>query len=153
MRTEPVQAPPTGFRKSIPVTVKLDAVIRSSGRCAACGERLGELADVDFDHRPPIQLRAWDPEANDTVPACNDPAFIVPLHKDCHKLRTTGRAGESDLSVHGGDQATIAKVRRLAKGHQDFQRRLMSRGEGDRATSARPKRKIPSRPFPKRVKA
>jgi len=144
-----VPAPPVGFRKAIPVTVRLDVVIRLEGRCKACGERLGKLADTEFDHVPALQLRGWDVEAGDTIPPANDPEHIQAKHVDCHKAKTTGRKGESKLNALHGDTAEIAKLRRVTKSEIEFRRRLLAKGEPETDADERPKPKSrwPKRPF------
>src|ERR1700681_3137202 len=87
-------APPIGFRKAIPDLVKLKAVLRQDSLCATCRERLGKLDNTQFDHVPAVQLRCWDPEAKDTTPRSNDPAFIFAKHTDCHAQKTFGSKDE-----------------------------------------------------------
>ena len=144
-------APPKGFRKAIPVAVKLDVVIRQEGRCKACGERLGVLADTEFDHTPAIQLRTWDEAAQDTVPTANDPDYIEAKHADCHQAKTTGRRGTSKLNAIDGDAQRIAKLRRMEERRQEeFRRKLLaSSGEEDPPPERppKPKRKWPTRPL------
>lgn len=150
MERELVQGPPKGFRKAIPTAVKLDVVIRQEGKCKACGEKLGTLKDTQFDHDPPIQLRTWDEEAQDTVPPSNDPEFIFAKHDDCHQAKTTGRRGTSKLNAIDGDQQRIAKLRRQEeKRQEEFRRSLLSRDgeEPPPPVKTKPKRKWPKRPL------
>ncbi len=95
MDANEVHAPPKGFRKEIPCSVKVDVVIRQDGRCATCGERLGTLRDTQFDHEPALQLRTFDPDAYDTIPPANDPEALKGKHKNCHLVKTTGRAARA----------------------------------------------------------
>lgn len=144
-------APPTGFRKGIPVTVKLKVVIRQDSKCATCGERLGKLEDAEFDHVPALQLRCWDPEAEDTVPPANDEGHIFAKHVDCHAAKTFG----SKASKRGADVTEIARTKRIAKDTEEFRRRMLAKGDPDAAvepSSKRPKRAWPKRSFPKRGK-
>lgn len=140
--------PPVGFRKAIPIRVRLQVILNQGGLCRSCGERLADVDNCRFDHRPPIQLRGWDAEAGDTIPGVNDPAAIEALHKDCHDVRTTGRRGESKLSTRDGDVAAIAKLRRVTKDQEVFQRRLLAKSNPDEEPApAKRKFKWPSRPF------
>lgn len=146
-------APPVGFRKAIPTTVRLDVVIRQEGRCKTCREKLGVLADTQFDHTPALQLRQWDQDIGDTVPAANDPEYIEAKHKDCHAIKTTGRTGESKLSAVNGDVQQIAKIRRLEKKESEFRNRLLVKEDGgEPPPPTKAKRPWPKRPFPKRTK-
>jgi hypothetical protein len=129
------------------IRTKLRAALRQS-HCPDCARPLDDMDEVQADHCPPLQLRVWDEDAGDTVPAANDPLYIVMRHTDCHRRKTTGRKGESELSVGGGDQSEIAKTRRLEKARAAL---LQPREKALKPDS--PKRKIPSRPFPKKPRA
>jgi hypothetical protein len=143
-------APPPGFRKAIPVTVKLEVVIRQHSLCAKCGERLGKLDDTQFDHVPAVQLRCWDAEAKDTTPRSNDPEFIFAKHTDCHAKKTFGSREE----LTRGDVQEIARTKRLAKDTEAFRQRMLAKVDPDVEVHEpkRRKKKWPSRPFPKRGK-
>jgi hypothetical protein len=143
-------APPVGFRKAIPTKVKLQVVLRQGGICKSCGQRIEEVENCRFDHVPAIQLRAWDPIANDTTPSVNNPDFINALHEDCHAIKTTGRRGESRLSARDGDVAAIAKVRRLTRKQEAYRQRLLAKDDPDAEepeTKAKPKYRWPKRSF------
>jgi hypothetical protein len=143
-------APPPGFRKAIPVTVKLEVVIRQHSLCATCGERLGKLDDTQFDHVPAIQLRCWDAEAKDVTPRSNDPEFIQAKHTDCHAKKTFGSRQE----LTRGDVQEIARTKRLARETEDFRRRMLAKGDPEAEAPVQPRRKKawPKRPFQKRGK-
>ena len=144
-------APPPGFRKAIPVTVKLRVVIRQDSKCSSCGERLGKLDDTEFDHIPAVQLRCWDPEAKDTVPPSNDETHIFAKHVDCHAAKTFG----SKASKRGADVTEIARTKRIAKDTEDFRRRMLAKTDPSievEPSSKQPKRAWPKRSFPKRGK-
>lgn len=158
MQTEREQAlaPPPGFRKAIPVLVKLKVVLGQNAICPDCGQTLGPLEGVQFDHDPAIGLRGWDPEAEDTIPACNDLGHIIGRHKDgCHSVKTTGRKGESDKNRLHGDVAQIAKLRRLTRKEAEFRQRLLAKEAEEPATEEerpKPKSRWPKRSFDRRPK-
>ncbi|TYO65417.1 hypothetical protein FXV83_15895 [Bradyrhizobium hipponense] len=142
-------APPARFRKAIPVSVKLEVVIRQHSLCSKCGQRLGKLDDTQFDHVPAIQLRCWDAEAKDTTPRSNDPAFIEAKHTDCHAKKTFGSREE----LTRGDVQEIARTKRVAKDTEEFRRRMLAKGDPEvEAPQPRRKKAWPKRPFPKRGK-
>jgi len=148
---EPMAAPPTGYRPKIGVKTTLEAVLLAA-RCPDCGERLGSIDNVHRDHVPPLQMRPWCEETQDTIPPANDPAFIVVRHADCHRDKTTG--GKTKAKAQG-DTTEIYRTRRLAAEQAAFRNRLLSKGEDPEEPIERPaKRKsnFPSRPFPKRQK-
>jgi len=120
-------------RKAIPPKIRRDVLSRQDRRCAACGTELWE--DIEYDHRPPIIMRAVNVEGTDYHPPQNDPDYIEALHKACHLKRTVGRipGAERTITVKGSDTWLAAKFRKI---------------EGKN----KPKRKakIPSRPFPKK---
>jgi hypothetical protein len=149
-----VLGPPKGFRKTIPISVKLEVVLLQGGVCKACGERLARVDETEFDHVPALQLRCWDAEAKDTAPPANAPDYIEAKHADCHLVKTTGRRGESKLNAVDGDAQRIAKLRRLEKKRaEEFRRQLLAPGEEKPSQDRRPtKSRWPKRPFPKRPK-
>lgn len=144
--------PPPGFRKAITDKVKLKVVIRQDGKCATCGERLGKLEVTQFDHIPAVQLRIWDPEAKDTIPPSNDEGHIFAKHTDCHAAKTFG---SKNGSKRGADVTEIARTKRIAKSTEEFRRRMLANVDPEAGVDdppRRPKKKWPSRPFPKRGK-
>jgi len=120
-------------RKAIPDRIKLEIYIRQMGRCADTGQRLASIWRCEFDHRPPLALRAIADDGSDFVPAQLDPDYIAALHPDAHRAKTSE------------DQTRIAKAKRLAaKGG-------LSKRTGDRESGSRQSR-WPKRAFPKRPK-
>lgn len=123
-------------RKAIPRKIKDAVLARQRHFCAGCGGSF--LADdkIEFDHRPPIILRAVNVNGDDYHPPQNDPDFIDALHTPCHLQRTVGRLPGADktITTKGSDAHLAAKFRRLE-------------GEPKR------KMKIPARksPWPKRT--
>jgi hypothetical protein len=133
------------------------AVLARQGRCARCDERLGPETGLQYDHIIPLALGGADHIDN-----------LQALHIDCHKAKTTGRRGESRLSIRDGDQQKIAKARRIRskreREFEEYRRRLLSPNNPWRVesltagrttaepTGQRPKRKIPSRPFRRTTK-
>ncbi|GGH14506.1 hypothetical protein GCM10007036_13870 [Alsobacter metallidurans] len=138
-------------RKGIPDKVKLLAVLRQNGKCAHCGDKLGELAGLNFDHRPALAARLWIAENCDFDPPQLDPAFIEAVHRDCHDIRTYGPGGEKRIHTRGSDQGERARVRGISEAYAAFQRRLLAKTAGDEepppARSRKAKQRIPSRPF------
>jgi len=102
-------------RKAIPDAVKLRAVLRVEGRCLQCGERLGDLSGLQFDHRPALVNRPVNEAGTDYVPAQLDPEHIDPLHMKCHDTRTNGPGGEKRITTAGSDKHIRDKTRRLAE--------------------------------------
>lgn len=130
--SKPAPAPPKGFRPHMSMKVKLEAALRALGLT---------LETVDFDHSPPLQMRVWVPEKNDTVPAANDPEHIVPRRREDHRRKTSGGATKARAQ---GDVTEIAKTKRLADTQAEFRRRLLAKEPCDK-----PERNShwPSRPF------
>ena len=86
MTREPVQATP---RKAMTPKRRLEALLRSEGRCARCNVKLGEAFEVD--HSVSLFLAGADDETN-TVALC------IPCHR--------GVKTPADAKVH-------AKVKRI----------------------------------------
>lgn len=122
LRRTRVQPPPSGWRKPIPARIKLDVVIRQDGRCAVTGERLGTLAETEFDHRPPIADREYDADADDTIPPANDPAHIFATRKAPHK------------GLSSADATKRAKAKRLRAAQDDFEDAALDRQCGQKRT-------------------
>lgn len=117
-------------RKKHGVKTKLAAMARQA-TCPLCGQKLGALDGLDWDHIVPLALGGADDETN-----------LVAVHRPCHRLKTSGNGHTS----HGSDIHAIAKTRRLTKDTEEFKRRLMAKGEGEqRPQSKWPTRKLQSR--------
>ncbi|MGV6875880.1 HNH endonuclease signature motif containing protein [Pseudochelatococcus sp. B33] len=122
-------------RRKITTLDKLKVVV-AQATCPLCGGRLGDLTGLDFDHAVPLALGGADDLSN-----------LRAVHRDCHKAKTNGRPATSA----GGDIHAIAKAKRLARDASDFDMRILAKANGDDPPpEQRRKRKIASRPFPKR---
>lgn len=125
---EHIAGPPTGWRpRALKIAEKLEIIINQNGKDTDTNERLLPLDEgVQFDHRPAIQMRKWDADAQDTIPPSCDLKFIAAINKSTHGKKTKK------------DVAAIAKIKRINK---------KAKGE-----QSKWKTKIPSRPFQKRSK-
>ena len=95
--------------------------------CPKCGQKLGQLEGLEFDHVHALALGGTDTIDN-----------IVAVHDDCHRVKTTGRHGESKLSIsRDGDVPKITKLKRSAK--------CSTLGSGSSLSSQRPKTRWPKR--------
>lgn len=100
-------------RSHISVTTKLQAMCLVA-RCSICGEHLGPLDGLEWDHKQALALGGT-----------NSPDNLNPLHKACHRLKTSG----SKATSYGSDIHAIAKTKRLANGPKKHKgRKLQSRG-------------------------
>lgn len=122
-------------RKYIPLATQLHAALIQLGL---------EPHECQLDHDPALELRVWDEAANDTVPPANDPHFLIWRPTAEHRRKTSGRHGESKLSIRDGDVQKIAKTRRLEKKQAEYRARLLAKETG----KPTPKKSgWPSRPF------
>lgn len=148
--------PPAGWKRpAMPAQVKLQVVINQEGRCKATGEKLGLISEVEFDHRPALWEREFNPDARDghgdTIPSANDPAYIDAIKKDAHGKRTSrdsGRRAKEDRitgKTKGGKKADRFKP--LPTGADVLEPEDNSRQRERRYQW--PTRKIESRGFPK----
>ena len=118
-------------RKHIPASVKIEACL------LLLGFPRDRLKDIQWDHDPAIQIRPLGECGTDYDPPQLSPAHIFPMLKEDHLLKTTGRRGESKLSVSGnGDVSRVAKIKRLES-------------EEERPPSRWQSRKLESRGFDK----
>lgn len=118
-------------RRRLTTLDKLRIVV-AQARCPDCGEKLGALENIEFDHPHPLGLNGADDLEN-----------RVARHKACHARKTRGHKG----TTYGSDIHAIAKTKRLEEA------RLEAEAEPPRDlvySRRREKQKIPSRPFPKR---
>ena len=147
MQIEQALAPPVGFRKAIPLLVKLKVVLRQNGKCTHCNAQLGELDGLEFDHVPALQLRIWCEETKDTIPPVNSVEHIEAKHSDCHDVKTYG----SKATGRGSDITEIARTKRLNRETEEFRRRILAKTEGDDLPpSSKKKHRWPKRKFASR---
>lgn len=98
------------YRPAIPDRVKLLVVLRQDGLCGCeCLERLGTLANTEFDHCPPLALREYEEPTRTYTPDANDPDKIVARVKVHHRDKTNHPRGPH-TSV-GSDRHLIDKTR------------------------------------------
>lgn len=120
---ELVATPPPGWRKPIPLAVKLQVIVNQRG-LAPTGELLDAIGSgIEFDHRPCLSEREYDAERDETIPAANDPAFIVALPAAVHH------------AVSGNDNVRIRKVARLRKKEVEFRETLLRKQSGQSRTT------------------
>lgn len=111
-------------RKAIPMRIKLQVVLRQDGKCACgCGERLGAIERIEFDHNPALILRVWCAKSDDTIPPANDPDHIDALLIPCHRLKTNGKPH----TTYGSDTHAATKIRHLQRGPKVSKHKIQSR--------------------------
>jgi hypothetical protein len=136
------------LRRAVPLSIKLEVALLQLGL---------DPKACHLDHDPALALRPLNEDGTDFDPPQHDPRYLKWLSTTEHSLKTSGRKGESKLSVSGGDQAKAAKVKRIVRKFGTPQ----STTSPDRSESTnfgrpglggrdRPKRKWPSRPFANR---
>ena len=91
---------PIEKRRVLSKTRKLALLIKHP-RCYLCGEKLGDLSGVDFDHLTPLAIGGEQGEDD-----------ILPAHRECHRAKTRSR-----------DVPMIAKVNRLRKREAGLRRK------------------------------
>ena len=135
----PACAPPKGFRKRPGLQVKLQALLLHGPVLDQDGNLITDLNLITWDHCPPLMQREYDESHKDTIPAANDPKFIIPRAIAAHQEKTAKK-----------DIPSIAKTKRLSDEQIAFRDRILSKTSDDLAAyRQRPhKRKIPSRRFP-----
>ena len=117
---ELISTPPPGWRKPIPLAVKLQVVVNQRG-LGPRGEPLDAIGDgIEFDHRPCLSEREYDAERDETIPAANDPAFILALPAAVHH------------SITGHDNLRIRKVARMRKAELEFREILLRKQPGQK---------------------
>ena len=131
-------------RKAIPLKVKLEVMVRQA-RCAICGEHLGTLSNIDFDHEPALVFRPFSTVDGEFVPPQNDPEYLRAVHADCHLYKTSGRVkGGKTATTRGSDIGEAAHLARVAEKQAEFRRRLLAKKEGESRCQT-PKSRWPKR--------
>ena len=137
-------------RPQIPTRVKIAVLIIQNFADVHTNE-LFTVADalegrIQFDHRPPLWAREYDPETITYEPPANDPHYIDAILKKHHQTRTFGPGGEKRITTKGSDIGEFHRSKRLKEAQEDHK-------EFMRSKKPRPKprwrRRWPSRPFPK----
>lgn len=127
----------TVARRKLTTLDKLKIVV-AQARCPLCGERLGDLADLDFDHAHALALGGADEIEN-----------LRAVHRDCHAVKTRG----AGATTAGSDIGKMKKLRHLVAKETAFRERVLAKGGKAIAPKPnKPKRRIPSRPFQNRSK-
>jgi 5-methylcytosine-specific restriction endonuclease McrA len=119
-------------RRRLTLRDKLEIMARQS-RCPLCGERLGPVDNLDWDHETALARGGTDTLDN-----------IRAVHRACHLIKTSG----TRATTRGSDIHEIAKTKRLEKAEAEFRARLLSKDPEERLA----RKAWPSRPFPKRRK-
>ncbi|RWE64686.1 hypothetical protein [Mesorhizobium sp.] len=127
-----VLRPPAGWRKPIPLAVKLQVIVNQQGRAPDGTPLDAIIVGIHFDHRPPLHERVYDPEKDETVPAANDIEFIVALPIPIHR----------EMSAQ--DVSRMSKTERQRMLEMGFRDRLQRRLPGQKRSC---KGTIRSRPF------
>jgi hypothetical protein len=141
--------PPEWKRPPIPCKVKLQVLITQEGRSTIEREKFGRIENTHFDHRPPLEQRRFDDAEWDTIPPANDPAFIEAITVKQHDVRTNGRGGSRRVTTAGSDTHVRGRTRRLVNAQAEHHAAMAAKAAGEpRPVSAKPKRKILSRPSP-----
>lgn len=123
-------------RKYIPMWIRLATVKRQDGKCACgCGAPVSveKGSGTDFDHDPALILRRVNRAWTDYIPKQLSPNHIVARTRTCHHRKTRG----TGATVAGTDIGMMKKNRRRERPRP-------------RVKCHWPKRKMQSKPFPKR---
>lgn len=130
----------TVARRKLTTLDKLKIVV-AQARCPLCGERLGDLADLDFDHAHALALGGADEIEN-----------LRAVHRDCHAVKTRG----AGATTAGSDIGKMKKLRKLIAKETAFRERVLAKGGRPVEPKTKPKagkRAWPSRPFPNRKRS
>jgi hypothetical protein len=124
-------------RKKLTLMDKVQ-ILLDQAVCPLCGEKLGKEG-IEYDHATPLALGGEDRPSN-----------IRAVHRQCHRTKSSGKPA----TTAGSDIHAIAKMKRLSKEQTEFRARLMEKSAVPAFLPAdhKPKRGIPSRPFPRKPK-
>lgn len=120
-------------RRRLTLKDKLEIIVRQA-RCPRCGEKLGVMTNLEFDHAHALARGGGDTNDN-----------MVALHVECHREKTSGTASTS----RGSDVHEIAKTKRLAREEEAFRARILAKEPGaEKPRSRWPNRKMQTRRTP-----
>ena len=129
-------------RSHIGLAVKLEAALRQLGL---------DPKTAELDHDPALGLRPFSTVTGDYDPPENDPRYLVWRDPVAHRKKTSGTKATSA----GSDVHLIAKSKRIRRKEATHALYMStdSFADLDRAMgSFARKRKIPSRPFPNKIR-
>lgn len=135
-------------RRAIPMKTKLEAALN---QLEAAMRKLDMIpveevvSGWECDHDPALELRAVGEDGRHQ-PHQHEVRFLVWRPRKQHRVKTTGRSGESKLAMVNGDAQKIAKNRQRAKKQAE---REATRAALPEPPPGRMKAKPPSR-WPKR---
>lgn len=89
-------------RRKLTTLDKLKIVVEQA-RCPLCGEKLGDIAGLDFDHAHALVNGGTDTLDN-----------LRAVHRDCHKVKTHGNGATN----RGSDRGEASKTRRLVEARE-----------------------------------
>lgn len=99
-------------RRRLSVTDKLRIMVRQA-ICPLCGEKLGSIDNVEFDHAHALALGGADDLDN-----------LRAAHIKCHAVKTFG----TKATTAGSDIHAIAKGKRLKSKEEEFRSRILAKG-------------------------
>lgn len=128
-------------RPSIPHRVMVNVAINQAEhgeiRCPLCHTGLASMDERVLEHMVPHELGGASDETN-----------LRWVHKDCALNKTNGTKATSA----SGDLHKIAKAKRLQRAHEAHEAAILGKPAKPEEVTVAYRRRIPSRPFPKRVK-
>ena len=128
-------------RPNIPANVRVNVAINQAEhgaiRCPICHTPLAAMDARVLEHMVPHELGGLSDETN-----------LRWVHKECAATKTNGRKA----TVVDGDLHKIAKAKRLQRAHEAHEAAVLGKPASAQEATVAYRRRIPSRPFPKRVK-
>lgn len=101
-------------RRRLNLKDKLEILIRQS-TCPICGEKLGDIENLDWDHEQALARGGTD--TNDNLRA---------VHRECHKAKTFG----TKYDRRNADNFEAKKTNRLEGKNADFYRIMSEKKPG-----------------------
>lgn len=117
-------------RRPVPLGLKLAVALsqlEDAMRALGSISPDSETVEWELDHFPMLAVRPHDEVTGHHIPHQHSIHHLVWMPKAAHALKTTGRRGESDLSIRDGDQARAAKVKRIRRKSVEFQFALLQK--------------------------
>lgn len=128
-------------RPNIPAHVRVNVAINQAQgmavNCPICHTPLAAMDERVLEHMVPHGLGGASDETN-----------LRWVHRECAATKTNGRKS----TVVDGDLHKIAKAKRLQRAHEAHEAAVLGKPASPEEVTVAFRRRIPSRPFQKRVK-
>lgn len=92
-----------------------------------CGMAIAP-GELEREHDPALELRAYDEATRTYDPPANDPRYIKLWRQECHQKKTHGPGAERRVTTKGSDNHTARRIARLQAKQERHLAAMRSKG-------------------------